>query len=100
MLSHRSRFARISCHLCCNLVYLIQSVFEWHWRLIIYFSWLCFILIYNVVARQGYLAPRRTWRKERGRMTTRTTTDDTRAPQLHRAERQKSTEAKSAYKTT
>ena len=33
-------------------------------------------------------------------MTTRTTTDNTRAPQVHRAERQKSTETKSAYKTT
>ena len=33
-------------------------------------------------------------------MTTRTTSDDTRAPQVHRAERQKSTESKSAYKTT
>jgi hypothetical protein len=32
-------------------------------------------------------------------MTTRAT-DDTRAPQVHRAERQKSTESKSAYKTT
>jgi hypothetical protein len=39
--------------------------------------------------------------KERGRMTTRTTADDTAgAPQIHRAERQKSTETKSAYKTT
>ena len=33
-------------------------------------------------------------------MTTRTTTDNTGAPQVHRAERQKSTESKSAYKTT
>ena len=33
-------------------------------------------------------------------MTTRTTSDDTRAPQVHRAERRKSTESKSAYKTT
>jgi hypothetical protein len=33
-------------------------------------------------------------------MTTRTTTDNTEAPQVHRAERQKSTETKSAYKTT
>ena len=32
--------------------------------------------------------------------TTRTTTDDTGAPQVHRAERQRSTESKSAYKTT
>ena len=33
-------------------------------------------------------------------MTTRTTTDNTGAPQVHRVERQKSTETKSAYKTT
>jgi hypothetical protein len=33
-------------------------------------------------------------------MTTRTTTEDTRAPQVHRAERRKSTETMSAYKTT
>ena len=33
-------------------------------------------------------------------MTTRTTSDDTGAPKVHRAERQKSTESKSAYKTT
>ena len=33
-------------------------------------------------------------------MTTRTTTDNTGAPEVRRAERQKSTEAKSAYKTT
>ena len=34
-------------------------------------------------------------------MTTRTTTDNTGAPQVHRAERpEKSTETKSAYKTT
>ena len=33
-------------------------------------------------------------------MTTRTTTDDTGAPKVHRAERQKSTESKAAYKTT
>jgi hypothetical protein len=32
--------------------------------------------------------------------TTRTTTDNTGAPQVHRAERHKGTEAKSAYKTT
>jgi len=32
--------------------------------------------------------------------TTRTTTDNTGAPQVHRAETQKSTETKSAYKTT
>ena len=32
--------------------------------------------------------------------TTRTTTDNTGAPQIHRAETQKSTETKSAYKTT
>jgi len=33
-------------------------------------------------------------------MTTRATTDNTGAPQVHRAERQKSTETKAAYKTT
>jgi hypothetical protein len=33
-------------------------------------------------------------------MTTRTTTDTTGAQQVHRAETQKSTETKSAYKTT
>ena len=33
-------------------------------------------------------------------MTTRATTDNTGAPELHRAERQKSTETKSAYKST
>ena len=33
-------------------------------------------------------------------MTTRTTTDNTGAPQVHRAETQKSTETKSAYKAT
>jgi hypothetical protein len=33
-------------------------------------------------------------------MTTRATTDTTGAPQIHRAERQKSTETKSGYKTT
>jgi hypothetical protein len=33
-------------------------------------------------------------------MTTRTTTDNTGAPQVHRADTQKSTETKSAYKTT
>jgi Flp pilus assembly protein TadG len=38
--------------------------------------------------------------EERARMTTRTTTEDTRAPQVHRAERRKSTETMSAYKTT
>jgi hypothetical protein len=38
--------------------------------------------------------------KERGRMTTRTTTDNTGAPQVHRDERRESTETKSAYKTT
>jgi hypothetical protein len=37
---------------------------------------------------------------ERGQMTTRTTTDNTGAPQVHRAERRESTETKSAYKTT
>ena len=42
--------------------------------------------------------------EERGHMTTRATTDGTgtttEAPEIHRVERQKSTEAKSAYKTT
>ncbi len=33
-------------------------------------------------------------------MTTRTTSDDTGEPKVHRAERQRSTESKSAYKTT
>ena len=33
-------------------------------------------------------------------MTTRANTDNTGAPQVHRAETQKSTETKSAYKTT
>ena len=33
-------------------------------------------------------------------MTTRATTDTTGAPEVHRAERHKSTETKSAYKTT
>ena len=38
---------------------------------------------------------------ERGRMTTRATTDNAEAPQVHRrAERHESTETKSAYKTT
>lgn len=38
--------------------------------------------------------------EERGRMTTRATTDTTGAHEVHRVERQKSTEARSAYKTT
>ena len=38
--------------------------------------------------------------EERGPMTTRGTTETTGAPEVHRAERQKSTETKSAYKTT
>jgi hypothetical protein len=38
--------------------------------------------------------------RERGHMTTRATTDNTGAPQVHRAERRESTETKSAYKTT
>ena len=37
---------------------------------------------------------------ERGHMTTRTITDNTGAPQVHREERRESTETKSAYKTT
>jgi hypothetical protein len=49
---------------------------------------------------QGHQAPRRTWRKERGHMTTRATTDNTGASPVRRDERQKSTETKSAYKTT
>src|SRR5215216_687683 len=44
--------------------------------------------------------PRRCAARERGHMTTTATTDKTGAPQVHRAERQKSTEATSAYKTT
>ena len=47
---------------------------------------------------------RRCAARERGRMTTRATTDNTGAPtgapQVHRAETHKSTETKSAYKTT
>src|SRR5215204_5336774 len=43
--------------------------------------------------------PRRCAARERGRMTTRAT-DNTGAPEVHRAERQKTTESKSAYKTT
>ena len=44
--------------------------------------------------------PRRCAARERGRMTTRATTDNTGAPEVHRVERQKSTETKTAYKTT
>jgi hypothetical protein len=45
--------------------------------------------------------PRRYAAREMGRMTTRATTDNTgAAPQVHRAETQKSAETKSAYKTT
>src|ERR671916_766163 len=43
---------------------------------------------------------RRCAARERGHMTTRATTDNTGAPQVHRAERRESTETKSAYKTT
>jgi hypothetical protein len=38
--------------------------------------------------------------RERGHMTTRANTDNTGAPQVHRAESRESTETKSAYKTT
>jgi hypothetical protein len=38
--------------------------------------------------------------EERGPMTTRATTDNTGAHEVHRVERHKSTETKSAYKTT
>ena len=39
--------------------------------------------------------------RERGHMTTRATTDNNGAPQVHRAtDRERSTETKSAYKTT
>jgi len=48
----------------------------------------------------GKREPRRcAAREERGHMTTRAT-DNTGAPQVHRAERRESTETKSAYKTT
>jgi hypothetical protein len=44
---------------------------------------------------------RRCAARERGHMTTRATTDNTGAPQVHRAtDRERSTETKSAYKTT
>ena len=44
---------------------------------------------------------RRCAARERGHMTTRATTDNTGAPPVHRAtDRDKSTETKSAYKTT
>jgi hypothetical protein len=48
----------------------------------------------KVTERRGDVAD------ERGRMTTRATTDNTGAPQVHRAGTRESTEAKSAYKTT
>ena len=50
----------------------------------------------------GKREPRRcAAREERGHMTTRATTDNTGASQVHRAtDREKSTETKSAYKTT
>ena len=49
----------------------------------------------------GKREPRRCAARERGHMTTRATTDNTGASQVHRAtEREKSTETKSAYKTT
>src|SRR5215217_5280473 len=31
---------KLSCYLCCNLVYLIQSAFDWYLASILYFSWL------------------------------------------------------------
>ena len=43
---------------------------------------------------------RRCAARERGHMTTRATTDNTGAPQVHRAGTRESTETKSAYKTT
>ena len=44
---------------------------------------------------------RRCTARERGHMTTSATTDNTGAPQVHRAtDRERSTETKSAYKTT
>ena len=53
------------------------------------------------MAWQGYLAPRRTWRKERGHMTTRATTDNTGAPRgRDREENLPGTETKAAFKTT
>ena len=48
----------------------------------------------------GKREPRIFAARERGHMTTRATTDNTGAPQVHRAERRESTETKSAYKTT
>jgi hypothetical protein len=49
----------------------------------------------------GKREPRIFAARERGDMTTRATTDNTGAPQVHRAtDREKSTETKSAYKTT
>jgi hypothetical protein len=47
----------------------------------------------------GKREPRRCAATERGHMTTRAT-DNTGAPQVHRAESRESTETKSAYKTT
>ena len=48
----------------------------------------------------GKREPRRCAARERGHMTTRATTDNNGAPQVHRAESRESTETKSAYKTT
>src|SRR5215217_4875656 len=62
------------------------------------FTLFFFIFPYHVVASLPSAA--RDVAEERGRMTTRTTSDDTAAPKVHRAKRQKSTESKSAYKTT
>ena len=63
-----------------------------------YLTLVYFTLPYCVCARLPSAA--QDVAEERGRMTTRTTSDDTGAPKVHRAERQKSTESKSAYKTT
>ncbi len=48
----------------------------------------------------GKREPRIFAARERGHMTTRATTDNTGAPQVHRAETRESTETKPAYKTT
>src|SRR5215208_7888427 len=48
----------------------------------------------------GKREPPKCAARERGHMTTRATTDNIGAPQVHRAETRESTETKSAYKTT
>src|SRR5918994_7913825 len=48
----------------------------------------------------GKREPRRCAARERGHMATRATTDNTGAPQVHRATDRESTKTKSAYKTT